>query len=309
MATMGGVLDLRSTPPWERHSVVLSAFADLRDHDTLNVIYEYDPLPLRRRFEDTHAQRYLWLQRRLGSEHWEVSLRKLPVSPNGSIADFMNRCPLFAAANESTRSALALVAQSRSVPRKTIIAEQEAAWPFLGVVRKGRVFAIVGTPVGREQILFEALETEVFGNGAMLDGGSTFSRFATLSDAADIVLFPKPFVLQFAAADPRFALALAASVSQQMRAVVELVHAHVSKKTIARVASTLVPYAPSESGLAPVDPVHLPSLRLTQIAAATGSVKEVVARAVAELEAARAIRRVRGRIAYIDRSKITSFAL
>jgi uncharacterized protein (DUF2249 family) len=307
MTAMGGVLDLRSTPPWERHGVVLSAFSDLRDHDTLQVIYEYDPLPLRRRFEDTHAQRYLWLQRRLGSEHWEVSVRKLPASANGSIADFMNRCPLFAAANESSRSTLALVAQPRSVARKTIIAEQEAAWPFLGVVRKGRVFAIVGTPVGREQILFEALETEVF--GVILDGGSTFSRFATLSDAADILLFPKPFVLQLAEADPRFALALAASVSQQMRTIVDLVHAHVSKKTIARVASTLVPYAPSESGLAPVDPVHLPSLRLTQIAAATGSVKEVVARAVAELEAARAIRRVRGRIAYIDRSKITSFAL
>jgi CRP-like cAMP-binding protein len=273
----------------------------------LQVIYEYDPLPLRRRFEDTHAQRYLWLQRRLGSEHWEVSVRKLPASANGSIADFMNRCPLFAAANESTRSTLALAAQPRSVPRKTIIAEQEAGWPFLGVVRKGKVFAIVGTPAGREQILFEALETDVF--GVILDGGSTFSRFATLSDAADILLFPKPFVLQLAEADPRFALALAASVSQQMRTIVDLVHAHVSKKTIARVASTLVPYAPSESGLAPVDPVHLPSLRLTQIAAATGSVKEVVARAVAELEAARAIRRVRGRIAYIDRSKITSFAL
>lgn len=305
---MGGVLDLRSTPPWERHGLVLSAFSDLRDHETLQLIYEYDPLPLRRRFEDTHAQRYLWLQRRLGSEHWEVALRKVPAPANGSIGDFMNRCPIFAAASQSTRDAFVLGAQSRSVPRKTIIAEQEASWPFLGVVRKGKVIAIVGTPAGREQILFEALETEAFGNAAILDGGSTFSRFATLSDPAEILLFPKLVVLQLVEADSRFALALAASVTQQMRSIVELVHAHVSKKTIARVASTLVPYAPSESGLAPVDPVHLPSLRLTQIAAATGSVKEVVARAVADLEAASAIRRVRGRIAYIDRSKLTSFA-
>ncbi|MGH7716403.1 MAG: DUF2249 domain-containing protein, partial [Vulcanimicrobiaceae bacterium] len=131
MTTMGGVLDLRSTPPWERHGVVLSAFSEMRDHDTLQVIYEYDPLPLRRRFEDAHAQRYLWLQRRLGTEHWEVRVRKLPPPANvGSIADFMNRCPVFVAASQSTRSALALVAQPRSVPRKTIIAEQEATWPF-----------------------------------------------------------------------------------------------------------------------------------------------------------------------------------
>ena len=305
---MGGVLDLRGTPAWERHGLVLGAFSDLRDNDALHVIYEYDPLPLRRRLEDAYAQRYLWLQRRLGSEHWEVSLRKLPPSTSGSVAEFMNRCPVFAAASQSTRDALATSAQTRSVPRKTIIAEQEAAWPFLGVVRKGKVFAIVGTPAGREQILFEALETEAFGNSAILDGGSTFSRFATLSDPADVILFPKLVVLQFADADSRFGLALAASVTQQMRAIVDLVHAHVSKKTIARVASALVPYAPSEDGLAPVDPVHLPSLRLTQIAAATGSVKEVVARAVADLEVANAIRRVRGRIAYIDRSKLTSFA-
>ncbi|HEY1726806.1 MAG TPA: DUF2249 domain-containing protein [Candidatus Baltobacteraceae bacterium] len=302
------MLDLRSTPSWERHGLVLSAFSDMRDHDTLQVIYEYDPLPLRRRFEDAQAQRYVWLQRRLGSEHWEVSLRKLPASANGSIADFMTRCPIFATAAQSTHAALAFAAQSRVLPRKTIIAEQEASWPFLGVVRKGKVFAIVGTPAGREQILFEALETEVFGNNAILDGGSTFSRFATLSDAAEILLFPKLVVLQFAEADSRFALALAASSTQQMRTIVDLVHGHVSKKTIARVASALVPYAPSESGLAPVDPVHLPSLRLTQIAAATGSVKEVVARAVADLELASAIRRVRGRIAYIDRLKLTSFA-
>jgi uncharacterized protein (DUF2249 family) len=306
---MGGVLDLRSKPPWERHDVVLSAFSDLREHDTLQVIYEYDPLPLRRHFEDAYSQRYLWLQRRLGSEHWEVSLRKLPAPANvGSVSDFLDRCPLFAAASELTRSALATVAQPRSVPRKTIIAEQEAAWPYLGVVRKGKVFAIVGTPAGREQILFEALETEVFGNAVLFDGGSTFSRYATLSDAADILLFPKAAVLQTAEADSRFALALAASGTQQMRAIVELVHAHVSKKTIARVATVLLPYAPSDDGLAAVDPVHLPSLRLTQIAAATGSVKEVVARAVAELEEAQAIRRARGRIAFIDRAKITKFA-
>jgi DNA-binding transcriptional regulator YhcF (GntR family) len=56
-----------------------------------------------------------------------------------------------------------------------------------------------------------------------------------------------------------------------------------------------------------VDPANLPSLRLTQIATATGTVKEVAARAVAELERAGAIRRVRGRIALIDRAKLAAF--
>lgn len=306
---MGAVLDLRSTPPSERHGTVLDAFSDLRDHDTIQVIYDFDPRPLRRQFEENFAERFLWLQRRLGSDCWEVSLRKLPpVRNRGSVTEFLNRCPTFAAAADATRAALASAAQSRNMRRKTIIAEQESNWPYLGVVRRGKVFAIVGTPTGREQILFEVLETEVFGNTVLFDGGSTFARYATLSDPAEILLLPKAAVLQAAEADSRFALALAASATPQLRAVVELLHAHVSKKTIARVATALLPYAPIENGLAPVDPIHLPSLRLTQIAAATGSVKEVVARAVAELEEACALKRAGGRIAYIDRAKITAFA-
>lgn len=116
-------------------------------------------------------------------------------------------------------------------------------------------------------------------------------------------------MLHAAESDSRFALALAAAATQQVRAIAELVQAQVSKKIIARVAAALRPYAPIESGLVQVDPVYLPSLRLTQIATATGTVKEVVARAVAELEKAGAIRRIRGRIAFIDRAKLTEFDL
>jgi CRP/FNR family cyclic AMP-dependent transcriptional regulator len=306
---MGAVLDLRGTPTWERHSVVFSAFSDLRDHETLHLIYDFEPRPLRRRFEDTFSQRFLWSQRRVGSERWEVSLRKLPpLRDLGSTADFISRCPIFATSCEATRRALAGVAQPRAIRRKTILAEQESYWPFLGIVRRGKIFAIVATSGGRDQILFEAMETEVFGNMVVFDGGETIARFATLADAADVLLFPRSAVLQAAEADSRFAIALAAAAMQQMRAVVELLDAHVSKKTIARVAGALLPYAPTEQGLAAVHPAHVPSLRLTQIAAATGSVKEVVARAVAELESVGALRRSRGHIAYIDRAKLASFA-
>lgn len=307
---MESVLDLRSTPAWERHGLVCGAFSDLRDDETLHLIYDYEPRPLRRRFESTFSHRFVWTQRRLARERWEISLRKLAVPGDArSTTHFMHRCPIFSNSSEPTRRLLASVAEVRSVRRKTTIAEQESDWPFLGVVRKGRVFAIIGPPFGRDQILFEALETEVFGNIVLFDGGATIARFATLADPADLLLFPRAEVLQAAEADSRFALALAAAATQQVRTIAELVNAHVSKNTIARVAAALRPYAPTESGLAMVDPANLPSLRLTQIATATGTVKEVVARAVAELEKAGAIRRVRGRIAFIDRGKLGAFDL
>ena len=305
---MENVLDLRQTPTWERHGLVRSAFSELRDGETLHLIYDYEPRPLRRRFEDTYSQRFVWMQRRLARERWEVSLRKLaPPGDARSTIRFMQRCPIFSGASESTRRVLASVVEQRIVRRKTTIAKQDSDWPFLGVVRKGRGFAIVGTPLGRDQILFEALETEVFGNIVLFDGGATIARFTTLADPADLLLFPRAAVLEAAEADSRFALALAAAATQQVRTIAELLHAHISKKIIARVAAALRPYAPAESGLAVVDPANLPSLRLTQIAAATGTVKEVVARAIAELEKAGAIRRARGRIALIDRAKLATF--
>jgi uncharacterized protein (DUF2249 family) len=307
---MASVLDLRSTPTWERHGVVCGAFSDLRDDETLHLIYDYEPRPLRRRFEKTFSHRFVWTQRRLARERWEIALRKLALPSDArSTSHFMRRCAIFSNVSESTQRALASVAETRSVRRKTTIAEQESDWPFLGLVRKGRVFAIVGTPFGRDQILFEAVETEVFGNIVLFDGGTTIARFATLADSADLLLFPRADVLQAAEADSRFALALAAAATQQVRVIAELVQAHVSKKIIARVAAALRPYAPIESGLAMVDPIYLPSLGLTQIATATGTVKEVVARAVGELEKGGAIQRIRGRIALIDRAKLIDFDL
>lgn len=307
---MGSVLDLRSTPAWERHGLVCGAFSNLRDDETLHLIYDYEPRPLRRRFESTFSHQFVWTQRRLARERWEISLRKLAAPGDArSTTHFMERCSIFSGVSESTRKSLAFLAEPRPVRRKTTIAEQEADWPFLGVVRKGRVFAIVGSPMGRDQILFEALETEVFGNIVLFDGGATIARFATLADPADLLLFPREAVLRAAESDSHFALALAAAATQQVRTIAELVQAHVSKKIIARVAAALRPYAPIENGLALVDPANLPSLRLTQLATATGTVKEVVARAIAELEKAGTIRRVRGRIALIDRAKLDAFDL
>jgi uncharacterized protein (DUF2249 family)/HAMP domain-containing protein len=305
---MENVLDLRSTPTWDRHGLVCRAFSDLRDDESLHVIYEYEPRPLRRRFENTYAQQYVWAQRRLASERWEISIRKLAaVSDARSTVAFMNRCPLFIGVSDSTRKALASVAIQRSVRRKATIAEQEIDWPYLAIVRRGRVFAIVGSPEGRRQILFEAQETDVFGNIVLFDGGATIARFATLADPAEVLLFPRAAVLAAAEADARFALALAATVTQHVRSMAELLHAHVSKKIIARIAVALRPHAPAEHGLAAVDPASMASLRLTQIATAAGTVKEVAARAIAELEKAGVLRRARGRIAFIDRAKLESF--
>jgi uncharacterized protein (DUF2249 family)/CRP-like cAMP-binding protein len=301
-------LDLRGVPTWEHHAQTCSAFADLSDGQILFITYDYEPRPVRYRFGEQFGDQFVWAQRRVGDGRWEVSIRRLAAAGARSpMTHFVNRCPVFAAAGEETRATLARVAVPRSIGRNQSIAGQGIEWPFLGAVREGRIFAIAETPEGRDQILFDVLPCEIFGDIVMFDQGATIARFATFADPAELVLFSRSEVLACSAKDPDFALALAESCAQRARALIELVCAHVSKPTIARVAAALLPHAPTEFGLAPVDPKAASLLRLGQVAASAGTVKEVVARAFAALEAAGAIKRARGRIASIDRAKLANF--
>jgi hypothetical protein len=77
----------------------------------------------------------------------------------------------------------------------------------------------------------------------------------------------------------------------------------VSQPIIARVANALLPYAAPEQGLHPALP-PLPNMTQSQVAASAGTVKEVAARAIAELERLQALRRERGHIRYLDRTKL-----
>jgi CRP/FNR family transcriptional regulator, cyclic AMP receptor protein len=301
-------LDLRGTPTWEHHAQTCKAFDDLSGEQVLYITYDYEPRPLRQRFAEQYAEHFVWSQRRVGDGRWEVALRRLNSgNDRNSLATFLDRCPVFSVANGETRAALARIAVTRSIGRNQSIAGQAMDWPFLGAVREGRIFAIAETPEGRDQILFEVAPYEVFGDIIVFDRGATIARFATLSSSAEIVLLPRADVLSCAAKDAGFAMAVAESCAQRTRTLIELVCAHVSKPTIARVAAAILPHAPTDFGLAPVDPGSIHLLRLNQLAASAGTVKEVVARALAQLESAGAIKRARGRIASIDRGRLANF--
>ncbi|HEY5426137.1 MAG TPA: helix-turn-helix domain-containing protein [Candidatus Tumulicola sp.] len=72
---------------------------------------------------------------------------------------------------------------------------------------------------------------------------------------------------------------------------------------LARIARVLVPYAMPERGLVPAA-ASLATVTQSQIAAAAGTVKEVAARAIAELESRNVLRRERGHIRYLDRQEL-----
>lgn len=301
-------LDLRGVPPAEHLRRACGAFAELDEKQTLYVTCDYEPWALRYRFDEQFIGDFVWSQRRIGGGRWEVALRKFdPARCEDPILNFIGRCSVFADTTAKSQASLAKIAVPRVVGRKRFISGQDADWPFLGAVREGRVIAVAGTPEGRDQILFEVHPFEIFGDIIVSDNGTTMARFVTFSEPAELLLFPRDEVLKLAAADAVLALSLARSCAQRTRALTELLCAHISKPILARVAAVLMPHAPAASGMAAIHPQSSASIRLGQVTAKVGTVKEVIARAFAQLESAGAIKRARGRIAFIDRVELSKF--
>lgn len=211
-------------------------------------------------------------------------------------AAFIERCPIFETVLPSTKLALARAAHLRYVERNTTLTMQGELWPFFALVRSGRIYAIVTSPEGRDQILYEVGPRAGFGEIMLLDGGESLSRFVALGEPAEVILLPRDEVLAACASDPALRDAIAALCAQRARAIAELLCTHLSKPVLARIAAILHRSWPEESDLIGV--------KLAHIAAAAGTVKEVAARCLAQIEAAGAIRRRHGAIFALDREKL-----
>jgi uncharacterized protein (DUF2249 family) len=300
-------LDVRPIPTWERHGRIFSAFADLRDHASLTIVTDHEPRPLRLQFEERHPNEFVWEQRNTGIGRWEVHLRRLPPAEESVVEQtFFRQCAIFSGAREETLRAFEQAASERTFDEGTSIVEQDAQWPYLGLVRAGTLSAIVGSSTGRDQNLFDFLPRDTFGDVETLDGGRTVARIVVTSASAGVVLIPRGVVISAMIADSMFGRHLAAVCAQRVRALAAHFSAHVAHPAIARVAAALLPYASADAGLSPsLEPLQ--RMTQNQLAIVAGTAKEVAARAIAELEAAGALQRSQGHISRIDRAKLQAF--
>ena len=300
-------LDVRSIPMPQRHPLIMEAFDALEVGAELRIISDHEPRPLRGELERSRPGTYVWLQRMHSADHWEVTLRRAAAPRTQRIREFLKRCALFADASPQTLGALESVATEKTLAHNETVSEQGSEWDGFGVVERGTMCAIITSPLGREHALYDVLSAEPFGEISTIDGGATVARFVVTSQSARVVLFPKHAVRAALENDSALARSMNDLCAQRMRVLVDRFAAQTSLPTVARVAAALLPHAGPQAGLHPVLP-SFQNFTQVELATAAGTVKEVVSRALAELESAGAIERSGGHIVRVDREKLAAFA-
>lgn len=300
-------LDVRSIALPLRLTRIIEAFNALEIGAELRIITDHEPRPLRGELERTRSGTYVWLQHMHSADHWEVRLRRVAPPKTQRIREVLRHCAVFADVSPETLLELERVATEKTFAHGETLTEQGAEWDEFGLVERGTLSAIIMSPLGREHTLYDVLTAEPFGEISTVDGGATVARFVVTSRSARVVLFPKPAVRSAIANDPVLACSLNEVFAQRMRALIDRFASQTSMSTVERVAAALLPHAGSQPGLDAVLP-SFQGFTQVELATAAGTVKEVVSRALAELESAGAIERSGGRIIKLDRAKLTEYA-
>lgn len=285
--------------------MVLEESDNLAAGDSFDFVTEVDPRALMARLEQLRPGEFSFEHRHVGESEWRVRLTRQHVDPHASsLSTALRRSSIFSRASDNARAKIAEAMTEHNARKGQIISAENAGCTTVGLVIEGAMAVFVGAG-SRERLLFHLFPYETFGESEFFDDGLTMGRTVALAKITRYATVPFDVLRAVATGEPDFLMAMGATAAQRNRSLASELAAQVSQPIIARVASALLPYAAPERELHPALP-PLPTMTQAQIAAAAGTVKEVAARAIAELERVQALRRERGHIRYLDRSKLLS---
>lgn len=70
------VVDVRNTPPPQRHPLIFGTFEALASGESFELINDHDPKPLYYQFQAERAGQFGWTYLEQGPEVWRVEIRK-----------------------------------------------------------------------------------------------------------------------------------------------------------------------------------------------------------------------------------------
>jgi CRP-like cAMP-binding protein len=253
------------------------------------------------RIEQLRPRQLAFGKRHVGEADWHVVLTRLNIEEAASsLAAAFRRSPVLSTLGEDAVSLLKGSMTERVARKGQTLYAEDTQREELGILLDGALAVFVGAG-SRERLLFHLFPFDVFGDIEFFDRGLSVGRTLVLSPTARYAVIPYDVVDEAGVRAPAFLSALAAGISQHNRTLASELAAQVSKPILSRVAGALLPYAPPERGM---HQALLPLATMTQaqVAASAGTVKEVAARAIAELERLQALRREHGHIKYLDRA-------
>jgi CRP-like cAMP-binding protein/uncharacterized protein (DUF2249 family) len=296
-------LDFSGVPVWERRPLILEALDRVPHGDAITFITDIEPRGISARALDERFGPVLVETSTIGPARWRVSIsRRQSDAGRDPVAVLLESCAPFARLSPTSLGILAAAGVSQSARRGRLLLDENITWPFVGVVAEGVVAISTGSGP-RQHIIYEMFPHDTFGMASFFDRGTPIGSVIAMTKTARIVKMPWDVVAEIARTEPELFFGLGAELARRQRLLAGKLMSQSALPIVGRVARVLLPHAMEERGLSPAMPA-LASMTQSQIAAAAGTVKEVAARAIAELDERGLLRREHGHIRFLDRQGI-----
>lgn len=209
----------------------------------------------------------------------------------------VRQIPMFASLDDAVLAHIASMTIERQYKRgEIILLEGEAEGP-LCYVHQGLVKVFKTSVEGREQVLRLIAAGQTFNDVPALDGGPNPASAAAM-EASSIYMIRRAELYQLIVSEPAVAQVVIQMLAKTLRHLVELVEDLSLRHVTARVAKLLFTQE-SETGAAEGGRGH--QLTQQEMAAVVGTAREVVGRALKELETAGAIKMHQGHAIILNR--------
>lgn len=218
----------------------------------------------------------------------------------------LRKASLFAPLAEDDMARVAAVTVERRYERGDIIILEGDRGGALYFVRSGLVKVFKSSPGGKEQVLRLIQAGSTFNDVPALDAGPNPASAAALEPSI-VYATGGAELRRLIAERPGVALATVQALAGALRHLVALVEDLSFRHVTARVAKILIEQDAS-AGASGASGKATHRLTQQEMAAMAGTAREMVGRALKELEATGAIRIQRGRITVVSRERLAMFA-
>lgn len=215
------------------------------------------------------------------------------------LVETLSRVAYFSDCDADALSEVTAAAQLRHVHAGDVLVVEGEPCQGLYVVVEGRVKVAKVSVEGREQTLLILGPDRTFNDVPVFDGGSSPANVEALEDGS-VALLPSAAMHALMRRHPAIAIAALQVLASRLRTMTLMVESLAFRNVTARVAKVIRDCAAGQQPLVEGVPHACAHITQQELAALTGSVREVVQRALKTLENAGAIRLGRARIEVLN---------